>query len=166
MPSRFSSDHSVSDARELSEALGIEHQVVPIETVHAAYTQADVVGAELAANPAGLADQNLQARIRGAMVMIRSNHNGWLALATGNKSELAIGYCTLYGDMAGGFAVLCDVFKNDVYALAHHINATWPGQSPIPAGTLNKPPSAELAPGQVDQDTLPEYPELDAILKG
>ena len=166
MPSRFSSDHSVSDARELSEALGIEHQVVPIETVHAAYTQADVVGAELAANPAGLADQNLQARIRGAMVMIRSNHNGWLALATGNKSELAIGYCTLYGDMAGGFAVLCDVFKNDVYALAHHINATWPGQSPIPAGTLNKPPSAELAPGQVDQDTLPEYPVLDAILKG
>ena len=166
MPSRFSSDHSVSDARELSEALGIEHQVAPIEAVHAAYTQADVVGAELAANPAGLADQNLQARIRGAMVMIRSNHNGWLALATGNKSELAIGYCTLYGDMAGGFAVLCDVFKNDVYALAHHINATWPGQSPIPAGTLNKPPSAELAPGQVDQDTLPEYPVLDAILKG
>ncbi len=166
MPSRFSSDHSVSDARALSEALGIDHQVVAIESVHAAYTEADVVGAELAADPAGLADQNLQARIRGAMVMIRSNHNGWLALATGNKSELAIGYCTLYGDMAGGFAVLCDVFKNDVYALARHINATSPGRPPIPDGTLNKPPSAELAPGQVDQDTLPEYPVLDAILKG
>jgi len=166
MPSRFSSDHSVSDARALSEALGIDHQVVAIESVHAAYTEADVVGAELASDPAGLADQNLQARIRGAMVMIRSNHNGWLALATGNKSELAIGYCTLYGDMAGGFAVLCDVFKNDVYGLAKHINATWTGRPPIPDGTLHKPPSAELAPGQVDQDTLPEYPVLDAILKG
>lgn len=166
MPSRFSSDHSISDARDLAETLGLDHQVLPIESVHAAYTESVVVGAELASDPAGLADQNLQARIRGALVMIRSNHNGWLALATGNKSELAIGYCTLYGDMAGGFAVLCDVFKNDVYSLAGHINTTWPDGPPIPDGTLNKPPSAELAPGQVDQDTLPEYPVLDAILKG
>tara|TARA_B100001123_G_C14898147_1_gene862662 strand:- start:259 stop:756 length:498 start_codon:yes stop_codon:yes gene_type:complete len=98
--------------------------------------------------------------------MARSNHNGWLALATGNKSELAIGYCTLYGDMAGGFAVLCDVLKQDVYALAEHINSTAIQSPPIPEGTMTKPPSAELAPNQVDQDTLPEYPVLDAILKG
>lgn len=97
--------------------------------------------------------------------MVRSNHNGWLALATGNKSELAIGYCTLYGDMAGGFAVLCDVFKQDVYALAEHINSSAQDTPPIPSRTLTKPPSAELAPNQVDQDTLPEYPLLDGILR-
>jgi len=166
MPSRFSSQHSVEDARQLALALGIDHQTVPIETMHAAYTESDIVGAELASDPAGLADQNLQARIRGALVMTRSNHNGWLALATGNKSELAIGYCTLYGDMAGGFAVLCDVFKKDVYALARHINSTATTTPPIPERTLTKPPSAELAPDQLDQDTLPEYPVLDGILKG
>ncbi len=166
MPSRFSSDHSVEDARQLADSLGIDHQTVPIETMHTAYTESDVVGAELASDPAGLADQNLQARIRGALVMTRSNHNGWLALATGNKSELAIGYCTLYGDMAGGFAVLCDVFKNDVYRLARHINSTATPAPPIPERTLTKPPSAELAPDQVDQDTLPEYPVLDGILRG
>ena len=166
MPSRFSSDHSVEDARQLADTLGIDHQTVPIETMHAAYTESDIVGEELSSDPAGLADQNLQARIRGALVMTRSNHNGWLALATGNKSELAIGYCTLYGDMAGGFAVLCDVFKKDVYGLARHINFTATSTPPIPERTLTKPPSAELAPGQVDQDTLPEYPVLDGILKG
>jgi NAD+ synthase (glutamine-hydrolysing) len=166
MPSRFSSQHSLEDARQLSLALGIDHQTVPIETIHAAYTESDIVGTELASDPAGLADQNLQARIRGALVMTRSNHNGWLALATGNKSELAIGYCTLYGDMAGGFAVLCDVFKKDVYALARHINSTATTAPPIPERTLTKPPSAELAPDQLDQDTLPEYPVLDGILKG
>ena len=166
MPSRFSSQHSLEDARQLALALGIDHQTVPIETIHAAYTESDIVGTELASDPAGLADQNLQARIRGALVMTRSNHNGWLALATGNKSELAIGYCTLYGDMAGGFAVLCDVFKKDVYALARHINSTATAAPPIPERTLTKPPSAELAPDQLDQDTLPEYPVLDGILKG
>lgn len=166
MPSRFSSVHSVDDAVKLSETLGIDHDIVPIEPIHSAYTKAGTVGEELLGSPAGLADQNLQARIRGALVMARSNHNGWLALATGNKSELAIGYCTLYGDMAGGFAVLCDVFKQDVYALAEHINSTALHSPPIPEGTITKPPSAELAPNQVDQDTLPEYPVLDAILKG
>jgi len=166
MPSRFSSAHSVDDAVKLAEALGIDHDIVPIEPIHSAYTKAGTVGEELLGSPAGLADQNLQARIRGALVMARSNHNGWLALATGNKSELAIGYCTLYGDMAGGFAVLCDVLKKDVYALAEHINSTEIESPPIPEGTMTKPPSAELAPNQVDQDTLPEYPVLDAILKG
>ena len=157
MPSRFSSDHSVEDARLLGDALGIDHQTIPIETIHAAYSESAVVGAELTADPAGLADQNLQARTRGTLVMIRSNHNGWLAL---------IGYCTLYGDMAGGFAVLCDVLKQDVYALAHHINDTADATPPIPDRTLTKPPSAELAPGQFDQDTLPDYPVLDGILRG
>jgi NAD+ synthase (glutamine-hydrolysing) len=165
MPSRFSSDHSVEDARLLADNLGIDHHTLPIESIHSAYSEASVVGSELASDPAGLADQNLQARIRGALIMIRSNHNGWLALATGNKSELAIGYCTLYGDMAGGFAVLCDVFKRDVYGLARHINNVWDNQPPIPERTITKPPSAELAPDQLDQDTLPEYPVLDGILE-
>ncbi len=166
MPSRFSSDHSVEDALNLAKRLQINHEIVGIEDIHAAYGEADTVGNELKSEPAGLAEQNLQARIRGAMVMVRSNHNGWLALATGNKSELAIGYCTLYGDMAGGFAVLCDVFKRDVYAVAKYINSSSEHGELIPERTISKPPSAELAPDQFDQDTLPEYPLLDSILKG
>ncbi|MFP6768774.1 MAG: NAD+ synthase, partial [Planctomycetaceae bacterium] len=165
MPSRFSSDHSVEDALNLATRLQINHEIVGIEDIHAAYGEADTVGNELKSDPAGLAEQNLQARIRGALVMLRSNHNGWLALATGNKSELAIGYCTLYGDMAGGFAVLCDVFKRDVYGLARHINSSSDRGELIPKRTISKPPSAELAPEQFDQDTLPEYPLLDSILK-
>lgn len=97
--------------------------------------------------------------------MTRSNRHGWLALATGNKSELAVGYCTLYGDMAGGFAVLADLFKRDVYALARHLNQQ-AGKDLIPESSLTKAPSAELAPNQFDQDTLPPYPVLDAILEG
>src|SRR5262249_36370920 len=99
LPSRYSSEHSVADARQLATVLGIDFEVVPIDAIHAAYEAAPVVGGDLASQPAGLADQNLQSRIRGALVMIRSNRHGWLALATGNKSELAVGYCTLYGDM-------------------------------------------------------------------
>ncbi|HID21185.1 MAG TPA: NAD+ synthase [Planctomycetaceae bacterium] len=165
MPSRYSSEHSVQDGRRLAENLGIDYQVIPIDAVHHAFETTPVVGEELRSDPAGLADQNLQARIRGALVMIRSNHNGWLALATGNKSELAVGYCTLYGDMAGGFAVLADVFKKDVYAVARYVNEVREGGEVIPENILTKPPSAELAPGQVDQDTLPPYPVLDAILE-
>ena len=127
---------------------------------------APVVAGDLASQPGGLADQNLQSRIRGALVMIRSNRHGWLPLATGNKSELAVGYCTLYGDMAGGFAVLCDVFKRDVYAVSRYINETLERREVIPANTLTKAPSAELAPNQFDQDTLPPYDLLDAILEG
>jgi NAD+ synthase (glutamine-hydrolysing) len=166
MPSRHSSEHSISDARLLAEALGIDFEIVPIDEIHRAYESAHVVGGDLASQPGGLADQNLQARIRGALVMIRSNRHGWLALATGNKSELAVGYCTLYGDMAGGFAVLADVFKRDVYAVARYINEQREQREVIPARSLAKPPSAELAPNQVDQDTLPPYPLLDAILEG
>ncbi|NOX54995.1 MAG: NAD(+) synthase, partial [Planctomycetes bacterium] len=145
--------------------LGIDYQIIPIDAVHRAFESTPVVGEELRSDPAGLADQNLQARIRGALVMIRSNHNGWLALATGNKSELAVGYCTLYGDMAGGFAVLADVFKKDVYAVARYVNEVREGREVIPENVLTKPPSAELAPDQFDQETLPPYPVLDAILE-
>lgn len=165
MPSRYSSQHSVDDARQLAEALGMDWEIVPIDAVHAAFEQTDVVGADLAANPGGLAEQNLQARIRGAMVMLRSNAHGWLALATGNKSELAVGYCTLYGDMCGGFAVLSDLLKRDVYALSKYVNSR-AGREVIPVNIIEKPPSAELAPDQFDEDTLPPYPVLDAILQG
>jgi NAD+ synthase (glutamine-hydrolysing) len=165
MPSRYSSQHSVDDARQLAENLGMGAEVIAIDAVHRAYETLAVVGDELRSAPAGIADQNLQARIRGALVMIRSNHHGWLPLATGNKSELAMGYCTLYGDMAGGFAVLADVLKRDVYAVSRHINAAH-GREIIPQHVIDKPPSAELAPDQFDQDTLPSYPLLDAILEG
>ena len=166
LPSRYSSEHSVADARNLAENLGIDWQVIAIDAVHRAYETLDVVGAELLGAPAGIADQNLQARIRGAIVMIRSNHHGWLPLATGNKSELAMGYCTLYGDMAGGFAVLADLLKRDVYAVSRYINEVRERREVIPQNVLDKAPSAELAPDQFDQDTLPPYPILDAILEG
>ena len=166
MPSRYSSAHSVADAEQLAANLGIDFHIVPIDPMHRAYEAAEVIGADLASEPGGLADQNLQARIRGATVMVRSNRYGWLALATGNKSELAVGYCTLYGDMAGGFAVLADVFKRDVYALSHYINEEREKREVIPHGTLSKAPSAELAPNQFDQDVLPPYDLLDSILEG
>ncbi len=166
MPSRYSSDHSVNDAVALSENLGIDFETIPIDAMHQAYEQTAIVGEDLTSQPGGLADQNLQARIRGGIVMTRSNRHGWVALATGNKSELSVGYCTLYGDMCGGFAVLSDVFKRDVYGISQYINEVREGREVIPKGTLSKPPSAELAPDQLDQDTLPEYPVLDAILEG
>jgi NAD+ synthase (glutamine-hydrolysing) len=165
MPSRYSSDHSVNDAQQLADKLGIDARIVPIDTVHHTYEQLPIIADDLTGSAASLADQNLQARIRGAIVMTRSNRHGWIALATGNKSELAVGYCTLYGDMCGGFAVLCDVLKRDVYAVSKFINEE-AGREIIPISTLTKPPSAELAPDQFDQDTLPPYPVLDAILEG
>jgi len=165
MPSRYSSAHSVDDARQLAEALGVDYEVVPIDAMHQAYEQTVIVGDELLSQPGGLADQNLQARIRGGIVMTRSNRHGWMALATGNKSELAVGYCTLYGDMCGGFAVLSDIFKKDVYGISRFINDVREKREVIPESTLEKPPSAELAPDQVDQDTLPPYPILDGILE-
>ena len=123
MPSRYSSEHSVDDAVRLARTLGHRLRRRFRSTTCIARTRAlPIVGDDLLSQPAGLADQNLQARIRGAIVMIRSNRHGWLALATGNKSELAVGYCTLYGDMAGGFAVLGDVLKRDVYAVSRYIN--------------------------------------------
>jgi NAD+ synthase (glutamine-hydrolysing) len=166
MPSRYSSDHSIADARSLAENIGLDFEVVPIDPMHRAYEATPVIGSDLLSQPQGLADQNLQARIRGALVMTRSNRHNWIALATGNKSELAVGYCTLYGDMCGGFAVLSDLFKRDVYAISRYINDERERREVIPESTLNKAPSAELAPDQFDQDTLPPYPVLDAILEG
>ncbi len=166
MPSRYSSQHSIDDARQLAEILDIDYELISIDEIHQAYEVREIVGQDLSSQPAGVADQNLQARIRGALVMIRSNRHGWMALATGNKSELAIGYCTLYGDMAGGFAVLCDVFKRDVYAVSRYVNEVREGCEIIPNNILTKLPSAELAPDQFDQDTLPDYPILDAVLEG
>ncbi|MBA4032607.1 MAG: NAD+ synthase [Planctomyces sp.] len=165
LPSRYSTDHSVDDAIALAQRLGIRHATIPIDAVHRAYETIPVVSDELASQPAGLADQNLQSRIRGAIVMARSNHNGWLALATGNKSELAMGYCTLYGDMNGAYAPLADLYKGEVYALCEFINES-EGRELIPRNIIVKPPSAELAPNQFDQDTLPPYDVLDAILQG
>ena len=166
MPSRHSSERSISDTQLLAENLGSDHVIIPIDEMQRAYEATHNVGADLASQPGGLADQNLQARIRGALVMICSNRHGWLALATGKKSELAVGYCTLYGDMAREFAVLCDLLKRDLYAVSRFINDVCEGREVIPVSSITKAFSAELAPDQFDQDTLPPYPVLDAILEG
>lgn len=165
MPSRHSSVHSIDDARILAEKLGIHWSIIPIDPVHKAYEGLPDVGDDLSSDAGGLADQNLQARIRGGIVMTRSNRQNWIALATGNKSELAVGYCTLYGDMCGGFAVLSDLYKRDVYGISRFINEE-AREEIIPYSTIEKAPSAELAPNQFDQDTLPPYPILDGILQG
>ena len=161
MPGPFSSDHSVEDARALGRTLGIEVRQVDVTPIYDAYLSSfrSVIGER---DSYGIAAQNIQSRIRGALLMAISNAEGRLVLATGNKSELSIGYCTLYGDTVGGLAVLGDVYKHDVYALARHANAT--GER-IPLRTIEKPPSAELAPDQLDSDDLPPYDVLDAILE-
>jgi NAD+ synthase (glutamine-hydrolysing) len=160
MPSRFSSDHSLSDARELCRRLGIDERVIPIEPAHAALL--DMLAPSFADRAADITEENLQSRIRGVVLMALSNKLGWLVLTTGNKSETAVGYSTLYGDTAGGFAVIKDVPKTVVYELARHRNSS--GEA-IPASVLAKPPSAELRPGQRDADTLPAYDVLDPILE-
>ncbi|MCG3128337.1 MAG: Glutamine-dependent NAD(+) synthetase [Phycisphaerae bacterium] len=162
MPSRFSSSHSVSDAQLLAANLGIRFQIIPIESIHSAFEACltPVFGPAAA----GVAEENVQARARGTLLMALSNKAGHLLLTTGNKSELAVGYCTLYGDMCGGLAVISDVPKTKVYELANYINQRHGGPR-IPEGTLTKPPSAELRPDQTDQDTLPPYDVLDAILE-
>ena len=161
MPSRYSSDHSVTDAEELAANLGIRTLTIPIEAAHAAFL--DLLAEAFAGSEPGLAGENLQARIRGTLLMTLSNKFNWLVLTTGNKSETATGYSTLYGDMAGGFAPLMDVEKTLVYRLARWRNDQG---FVIPPNVLEKPPSAELAPGQVDADSLPPYDVLDAILEG
>ena len=160
MPSEFSSGHSVEDAKELSANLGIEMLEVPIRAMHHSYLAS--LEETFGPVPPGLAEENLQARIRGNMLMAISNRYGHLVIATGNKSEMACGYATLYGDMAGGFALLKDVFKTEVYALARYRNRLG---HVIPDNVLTKPPSAELRPGQKDSDSLPPYEVLDAILE-
>lgn len=164
MPSRYSSGHSIEDARQLSEALGIRVSTIPIEPMHAAFEQA--LRPHFGGREPDVTEENIQARVRGTILMSLSNKFGSLLLTTGNKSEIAVGYCTLYGDMAGGLAVISDVPKTAVYALARYINASCRvGRAPIPERTISKPPSAELRPNQTDQDTLPPYEVLDGILE-
>jgi NAD+ synthase (glutamine-hydrolysing) len=163
MPSRYSSDHSVTDALAIAANLGIATHTIPIEPAHQAYETmlADV----LASAPPGLAEENVQSRIRGNVMMTISNKLGSLVLTTGNKSEMATGYATLYGDMAGGFAVIKDVPKTLVYALCADRNER-AGRDLIPQSILTKPPSAELRPDQKDSDSLPDYDVLDPLLEG
>jgi NAD+ synthase (glutamine-hydrolysing) len=161
MPSRYSSEHSRRDAAELARNLGIAFREIAIEPMFAAYLAA--LAPAFAGREPDVTEENLQARIRGALLMALSNKFGKLLLSTGNKSEIATGYCTLYGDTNGGLAVISDVPKTLVYQIAREINRDRPV---IPESTLTKPPSAELRPGQVDQDSLPPYDVLDAILHG
>jgi NAD+ synthase (glutamine-hydrolysing) len=160
MPSRYSSEGSLADARALAEGLGIDLQVVPIEPAHQALA-ATLAAAQVPCE--GTTDENLQSRIRGVLLMAASNARGWLVLTTGNKSELATGYSTLYGDSAGGFAVIRDVPKTLVYRLCAFRNRL-AGTDLVPRSVLEKPPSAELRPGQRDDDRLPPYEVLDPIL--
>ena len=165
MPSRYSSEGSIADASELAGNLGIRFIVIPIEPAHAAYLQMlERPFHDLASDHAGVAEENIQSRIRGNVIMALSNKLGWIVLTTGNKSEFATGYATLYGDMSGGFAVIKDVPKTLVYELCRYRNTL--GAAPvIPVSVLTKPPSAELKPGQLDIDTLPPYEVLDAVIE-
>ncbi len=163
MPSRYSSEGSISDAERLAANLGIRTLTIPIEPAHEAFLE--MLSGVFAGTDTGLAEENLQARVRGTVLMTISNKFGWLVLTTGNKSEMATGYSTLYGDMAGGFAVIKDVPKMLVYALAVDRNER-AGRELIPTSVLEKPPSAELRPDQRDDDSLPPYSKLDPILEG
>jgi NAD+ synthase (glutamine-hydrolysing) len=163
MPSRYSSDHSVSDAEALAKNLGLDLRTIPIEPAHAALL--DMLAPSLEGRDAGLTEENLQSRIRGVLLMALSNSYGWLVLTTGNKSETAVGYSTLYGDTAGAFAVIKDVFKTRVYTLCRWRNAQGDGEV-IPESVLTKPPSAELRPDQRDDQSLPPYEVLDEMLRG
>jgi len=161
MPSRYSSEHSKSDAVELAQRLGVRLDTIPIEPAHRAYMEM-LSGVVDDAAPS-VTEENLQSRARGNVLMALSNRYGWLVLTTGNKSELAVGYATIYGDMAGGFAVIKDVPKGLVYKLSRHRNDLGEGEV-IPENILSKPPSAELRPDQQDSDSLPDYDVLDPIL--
>ncbi len=175
LPGVYSSEHSKSDAYDLAKRLNIRAVPIPIEpplqgfrsVVDPAFTQIAQPG--LGRTLPDLTEENLQSRIRGTLLMTFSNRTGAIVLTTGNKSELAVGYCTLYGDMNGGLAVLADITKQQVYALAHWINANFKAAGfsspPIPEGSISKPPSAELRPNQTDQDTLPPYELLDQVVE-
>ncbi|MDA8132184.1 MAG: NAD+ synthase [Elusimicrobia bacterium] len=158
MPSGYTSRRSVRDSEELAKRLGIELRVIPITSVYRAYL--DELGH--GGKDVSLAMQNLQARSRGAILMALANEHGWLTLATGNKSEIAVGYCTLYGDTVGALAPIADLFKTEVYRLAACLNE---GSPVIPAAIISRAPSAELKPSQRDQDDLPVYETLDGILR-
>jgi len=162
MPSRYSSDGTQADARQLAENLGSSFLELPIEPLVAAFDAA--LAQPFAETSPGLAEENVQARVRGVLLMALSNKFGWLLVATGNKSEYSVGYATLYGDMAGGFALLKDVYKTDVFELARHLNER-AGVELIPPSTIERAPSAELRADQRDEDSLPPYDRLDLVLE-
>jgi NAD+ synthase (glutamine-hydrolysing) len=160
MPGPYSSKGSLRDARDLAKRLGIRFAEIPIGPVFEAYRK--VLAPSFGKEGSGPAEENIQARVRGAILMALSNRFGYLVLSTGNKSEIAVGYSTLYGDMAGGFAVISDIPKTLVYELAAEINRE---REKIPAATIAKEPSAELRPNQKDSDSLPPYSELDPLIE-
>ncbi|HJV29238.1 MAG TPA: NAD+ synthase [Gaiellaceae bacterium] len=162
MPSRFSSEATRRDARALAESLGAHFLELPIDSIYDSFEAA--LADVFADREPDLTEENLQARIRGVLLMALSNKFGWLLLATGNKSELSVGYATLYGDMAGGFALIKDVYKTDVFRLARHLNER-AGRELIPASIIERAPSAELRADQLDEDSLPPYPKLDQVLE-
>jgi NAD+ synthase (glutamine-hydrolysing) len=161
MPSRYSSSDSREDAAQLAEALGVHYLTVPIDETFQAYL--DMLAEPFAGRQPDVAEENIQARIRGNILMALSNKFGWLVLTTGNKSEMSVGYATLYGDMAGGYAVIKDVPKDLVYKLSAYVNRR-EGRTVVPQRIFDKAPTAELRPNQTDQDSLPPYPVLDGIL--
>jgi NAD+ synthase (glutamine-hydrolysing) len=161
MPSRYSSPETRADARRLAENLGADFRELPIDGIYDANESA--LSESFAGLEPDLTEENIQARIRGLLLMALSNKFGWLVVATGNKSELSVGYATLYGDMAGGFALLKDVYKTDVFRLAKHLNAR-AGRELIPQSIIDRAPSAELRENQRDEDSLPPYPALDKVL--
>jgi NAD+ synthase (glutamine-hydrolysing) len=161
MPTRYSSDHSLDDAQQLAENLQIDYRVVPIDATFQSFL--DMLTPQFDGKAPDTTEENIQARVRGIVLMGLSNKHGWLVLTTGNKSETGVGYSTLYGDTAGGFAVIKDVPKTLVYALCRLRNER-AGYDIIPENVLLKPPSAELRPEQKDSDSLPDYDTLDAIL--
>jgi NAD+ synthase (glutamine-hydrolysing) len=162
MPSRYTSEGTRGDAQRLAEALGCDFREIPIEPMVEAYVAALAKAFE--GREPDLTEENLQARIRGTLLMALSNKFGWLLVATGNKSELSVGYATLYGDMAGGFALLKDVFKTDVFRLSKYLNERG-GRDLIPQSIIDRAPSAELRADQLDEDSLPPYPALDKVLE-
>ena len=162
MPSRYSSEETRRDARLLAKSLGTDFRELPIDDTYSGFEAA--LAESFAGREPDLTEENLQARIRGVLLMALSNKFGWLVVATGNKSELSVGYATLYGDMAGGFALLKDVFKTDVFRLARHLNSR-AGQELIPRTIIDRAPSAELRADQLDEDSLPPYEALDRVLE-
>src|SRR5438105_5261086 len=162
MPSQFSSEATRADARRLAEDLGCPFRELPIEPIAEEFREA--LAPVFGEREPDLTEENVQARTRGVLLMALSNKFGWLLVATGNKSELSVGYATLYGDMAGGFALLTDVFKTDVFRLARHLNER-AGRELVPQTTIDRAPSAELRDSQLDEDSLPPYPELDRVLE-
>jgi len=161
LPSRYSSEGSITDAVDLCSRLGVELWKIPIEPGHSAFEE--MLSEVFEGTELGLSEENTQSRVRGNLMMSIANKFGWLILTTGNKSEMATGYATLYGDMAGAFAVIKDVPKTLVYELCNHRNKRGPG-SPIPKAIIEKPPSAELRPDQLDEDSLPPYDQLDRVI--